>query len=1091
MKRGQLRNVVVTVSDDAARQISVYTFTMSTTGTVPGNGKFRIQLPFGYYLFAPTLVRYNGVGKTGVPTLTYDGLTLIIQLGSPANSTEAIDATDGVSFTISGVVNPGAGSTKSYTLQSTFFDVEKVIDEAIVQTVGIVTGMFPSRSVSISENRAGQTNFITVGVSTTGFIPNNARIRVSLPRGLGSSMPTTTIVSFSQCCEDGNCYAPCNVTILSIDGGRITVQLMGAGDRNLALGSNITFTLNNVRNLWAGPKDGFDLTLLLSDGISTVMQAMDVSGPLIIPSTFYPNVSIMFAENPTLESEFGRPIAGRCGAYRIRIALRGILPAQATFKVSFPDGVQLNDAFCDYADMGYTKAVSRLTHLRIPLQYVLRTDAKTRTVISQVMTAGGSDAWSVPQYMEMYITNLRHTREGPLDPFRVEALYPDTTSVVEQNLSIPVLPVIAKSSVLQGGVLHITAKPQSLNAGVRTTLVVQVITRGRLPRTGIVEVKLPVAFRINDGDDTRVLTSTLNETEADMRVVYTDTSKGIVHVQIDTQLPTAANPDGITNSTFICEQATADYRTCVRTPSRVKPGALLMAGGDDLSFPGSVRGKFSFALSQIRNLAGGHSGNFEVNMYLADGKSLSERNNNVPGSELVIGSLADGTVRPAMQGSATRTTFEVMVSISNTLQASGNVIVIFPPGFEIDDGFPTNVTAATLVVFTQEYETPARVIASDKFARSVTVAVGGSPDDFLAAFNKVKFTLTNIRNMVARPPKGGAFELSGTFELQTQLASGALVETFSVPGVEISPNVIQPFPVGDGDVFLESLFNGTGLSLVVQYSSDAVLPENSVIFLGFPQAYTFNVGGKSTATVTYDGVVDTQYTLLNLTNGDRQIYVERINGTSAVSPGVIIAVNISNIKVADQVSPSGEHNISVLTPDGATIAAGVLPDTFIGRPSQPLEIFLDNCKADWPAPDPRCVQVIWKPPVDSAGNDIIAYQIKFAANSVRFDNIIRTSEVETDAGGQTLIGGLPLMFKSNKLAEGFIYYVSVQAGTMNRGVLGFGKPGYGNAVRAISLPGPPRATLLRSDSTNRLFAAWFQPQVLFPFFICFCFDLLC
>jgi len=103
-----------------------------------------------------------------------------------------------------------------------------------------------------------------------------------------------------------------------------------------------------------------------------------------------------------------------------------------------------------------------------------------------VSAAGGSDAWDDPQYMDMYITNLRHTREGPLEPFKIEALYPDTVSVVEQNLSIPVLPVIARSSVLRQNGLRITAIPQSLNAGVRTTLKVEVQTRGPLPRTAIV-----------------------------------------------------------------------------------------------------------------------------------------------------------------------------------------------------------------------------------------------------------------------------------------------------------------------------------------------------------------------------------------------------------------------------------------------------------------------------------------------------------------------------------------------------------------------------------------------------------------------------
>jgi hypothetical protein len=343
--------------------------------------------------------------------------------------------------------------------------------------------------------------------------------------------------------------------------------------------------------------------------------------------------------------------------------------------------------------------------------------------------------------------------------------------------------------------------------------------------------------------------------------------------------------------------------------------------------------------------------------------------------------------------------------------------------------------------------------------------------------------------MVARPPSGSSFELSGNFELETQLAGGASVETISVPGVRISPNVIEPFPVGVGDVFLQSLVNGTGLSLVVQYSSDAVLPENGIIELGFPAAYSFNVGNPSTATVTYDGVVDTRYRALNLTscqnfvssNGSRctpqrTIRLQRINGTFAVSPGVVIAVNISNIKVADQVSPSGEHNISVLTADGSTIATGRLPDTYIGRPSQPLDVVLENCKADWPTLDPRCVEVFWKPPVDSAGNPIVKYKISFAVSSIRFKDVVENIEVDSDVGGATLQGGMPLRATSRKLAEGFIYYVRVQAGTVNRGELGYGKPGYGNSVRAISLPGPPRATLLRSDTTNRLYAGWIQPQ---------------
>ena len=69
----------------------------------------------------------------------------------------------------------------------------------------------------------------------------------------------------------------------------VTVKLSGIGSRNLALGSNISFTVGNIRNLWAGRKDGFDLTLLLSVDISTVMQAMDVDAHACRSAGRFPN----------------------------------------------------------------------------------------------------------------------------------------------------------------------------------------------------------------------------------------------------------------------------------------------------------------------------------------------------------------------------------------------------------------------------------------------------------------------------------------------------------------------------------------------------------------------------------------------------------------------------------------------------------------------------------------------------------------------------------------------------------------------------------------------------------------------------------
>lgn len=48
----------------------------------------------------------------------------------------------------------------------------------------------------------------------------------------------------------------------------VVVKLPGDGTLNLPLGTNLTFAIDNVRNVYAGLKDGFDISLLLSDEVS-------------------------------------------------------------------------------------------------------------------------------------------------------------------------------------------------------------------------------------------------------------------------------------------------------------------------------------------------------------------------------------------------------------------------------------------------------------------------------------------------------------------------------------------------------------------------------------------------------------------------------------------------------------------------------------------------------------------------------------------------------------------------------------------------------------------------------------------------------
>ena len=196
--KGVLQEVALTSTQAAARQETEMSFTISTTGVVPADGKIVVTLPFGYLLQAPVLQSYTNLGSTGVPSLQVSSQTLVLQLGggnatSPQAASE-LEATRGVSFRVSGLVNPGAGSTEPFVIQTTFNDATSVIDEARVAGVGIATGMFPARQVTLQSFRAGQANAVDVSVTTAGLIPDNALLQLVVPNGLGLSQPLPTQV---------------------------------------------------------------------------------------------------------------------------------------------------------------------------------------------------------------------------------------------------------------------------------------------------------------------------------------------------------------------------------------------------------------------------------------------------------------------------------------------------------------------------------------------------------------------------------------------------------------------------------------------------------------------------------------------------------------------------------------------------------------------------------------------------------------------------------------------------------------------------------------------------------------------------------
>ena len=259
-----------------------------------------------------------------------------------------------------------------------------------------------------------------------------------------------------------------------------------------------------------------------------ILQARDINGPEFVPGILR-SAQAAFSETPTLETTYGPPLAGRCGTYRIRVQVNGTLPAYPTLRLSFPQRVQLNDATC--GENSGAEPVSRLTFLRIPASVLdLRVDAQLRQATVQI-DAGNtrSDGWPRPGYIEFYLTNVRHTSSGPPGFMAIEALFPEAIlqpdRLVEHDRSVPLLAVVSPPPQFA------SVTPAVLTAGSRTSLRVRLTISGRLPRSGIVEVILPAAFRINDGDGTAVIASTLNGQSATTRVLSTDIATGSVKVR--------------------------------------------------------------------------------------------------------------------------------------------------------------------------------------------------------------------------------------------------------------------------------------------------------------------------------------------------------------------------------------------------------------------------------------------------------------------------------------------------------------------------------------------------------------------------------
>ncbi|EKX49173.1 hypothetical protein GUITHDRAFT_136329 [Guillardia theta CCMP2712] len=1001
----------VSSGSDRARQLATYEFEIRTVGTIPRDGKFVIIFPFGIHICLDNL------------NLTSD---ILGNLGT-------------FTFGVSGIVNPGAGSTNSFTIRTTFFDPTRIIDDSSVPGVSITTSVFPTRGITYSNLLSGQQLLISVNFSTVGYVPDNAIIHVGMPDGFGINLPTSSYIFSSTCCDGPTCFT-CNITLYMVQGQDLYLRLFGSGATNLPEGLRISFTLANVRNLWAGPKNGIDIALLLSDQISIISQAIDVDSTSILPGSFNPSLLLQFfrgSDSSLLEP----PAAGVCGFYRARINISGTLPPKAVIELRFPPGVQVNDLDCS-ATPSSPSSVSQVRAIRPASMGLLSSDTASRRVVFQILQNVWSDSWAEPNVLEFDILNVRHIAGGLLDNFSIIAYREDGASVVEQNLTIP------GKNVTVNSFASISITPQDPSAGVRSQLTFSFQSPAVMPSSFLLELQIPGSFLMDDGDLTQILSPTVGGGSRSMAILSKNVGNGTMSILVQGSTGLVG---GIASSSASCSPA---GQSCVRTPTSF-PAELLIPSGT----------QFSFVLDNIRNLAGGFSGIFTmIARENAQSPAIAQKLD-VGGPVLVVGQLKDAQVTLKDLGSSMITTANVTLVINNTFALIGAVRVVLPPGFLISAGGTTSVSSPSITRLSLTYPTTAVILSLDQGARMVEVRLSSPGIEFLSSSDVIQFFLSHIQNSIARPAAaGGGYQVTSTFLVLTLLSSGELVETRNAPGALIVPNTISSFPAGAGRLFPASLVPGYLGLLFLQFSLNVELPAGSTIELSLPSSFllsdsqvSFEAAGYRDASMSYTTASSGGFIVLSM---------QRKVNAQVISSGSLVRVNVSNARSPTSEGLTGVASLRVLSSDGGVLGIAVLPPNNIGRPSEPRNVEVKNCPADYPQTNPFCLSISFEQPLDDGGSPIVSYMISF---SMAAD----FSTVETltiDAGGHP--GVISVTTRSlNKN----VFYVRVQAAN-GPNASSYGIAGEGNSVRIIDYPGAPRPGLLRPGSANVLSASWLPPQ---------------
>ena len=343
---------------------------------------------------------------------------------------------------------------------------------------------------------------------------------------------------------------------------------------------------------------------------------------------------------------------------------------------------------------------------------------------------------------------------------------------------------------------------------------------------------------------------------------------------------------------------------------------------------------------------------------------------------------------------------------------------------------------------------------------------------------QVIFTLTNVRNMVARPEPGNQSEISGSFTLTTILVGGAEVETLSIPGVAIVPDVIEAYPFGLGLVTATSLTLGARVAMRLRFASGSVMPSNGAVSVVLPHQLSLGTGGVNiTANASFAGVAESAARTTVLWSS-RTVVVNRTGAGAPVYPGQLIVVDIRNVVAPKVAGMTDMYYVSLLTVDGATIAAGSLAGTVFGRPSAPLNVTLNCCPAQWSPSwtgsndDPRCIVVSFDPPALDGGARVVAYTIDVDAASFAFNEINQNIIVPAPVGGGHT--------SANTMQEQQGAYLFVRvAAVSNRSDgtgLGSGAYEYAGPIRALSVPGVGRPAAIRAAAADQIFVSWFPPE---------------